>query len=49
LTVTFTIPVFAIFYGATLLGEAVTPWMLLCGAIVICGTALATGLIKLRI
>lgn len=49
LTVTFTIPVFAIFYGATLLGEAVTPWMLLCGAIVICGTALATGLVKLRI
>lgn len=49
LTVTFTIPVFAIFYGATLLGEAITPWMLLCGAIVICGTVLSTGLVKLRI
>ena len=49
LTVTFTIPVFAVFYGATLLGEAVTPWMLLCGAIVICGTVLSTGLVKLRI
>ena len=49
LTVTFTVPVFAIVYGSTLLGEAVTPWMLVCGAIVLCGTALATGLVKLRI
>ena len=48
LTVTFTVPVFAIVYGATLLGETVTPWMLLCGAIVLCGTALATGLVRLR-
>jgi len=48
LTVTFTVPVFAIVYGAALLGEAVTPWMLLCGAIVLVGTALATGFIKLR-
>ena len=48
LTVTFTVPVFAIVYGSTLLGEAVSPWMLLCGAIVLCGTALATGFIKLR-
>ena len=47
LTVTFAVPVFAIVYGATLLGEAVTPWMLLCGAVVLCGTALATGLVKL--
>ncbi len=47
LTVTFTVPVFAVVYGATLLGEAVTPWMLLCGAIVLCGTALATGLVTL--
>lgn len=49
LTVTFAVPVFAVLYGATLLGEAVTPWMLGCGAIVLCGTALATGLVKLRI
>lgn len=49
ITVTFTIPVFAVFYGVTLLGEQVTPWMLLCGAIVLCGTALATGVVKLRI
>ncbi len=45
---TFTVPVVALVYGSTLLGEAVTPWMLLCGAIVLCGTALATGFIKLR-
>ena len=48
LTVTFAVPVFALLYGATLLGEAVTPWMLACGAVVLCGTALSTGLIKLR-
>ncbi|MDO5624909.1 MAG: DMT family transporter [Pseudomonadota bacterium] len=48
LTVTFVVPVFALFYGATLLAEPITPWMLLCGAIIICGTALSTGLVKLR-
>ena len=48
LTVTFAVPVFALLYGASLLGEAVTPWMLGCGAVVLCGTALATGAIKLR-
>ena len=47
ITVTFTIPVFAVFYGVTLLGETVTTWMLVCGVIVLCGTALATGLGKL--
>lgn len=47
ITVTFTIPVFAVFYGVTLLGETVTAWMLFCGVIVLCGTALATGLVKL--
>ena len=49
ITVTFTIPVFAVFYGVALLGETVTPRMLFCGAIVLCGTALATGVVKLRI
>ena len=48
LTVTFAVPVFAVFYGAALLGEVVTSWMLGCGAVVLCGTALATGLVKLR-
>ena len=47
ITVTFSIPVFAVFYGVTLLGETVTTWMLFCGVIVLCGTALATGLVKL--
>ena len=47
ITVTFTIPEFAVFYGVTLLGETVTTWMLFCGVIVLCGTALATGLVKL--
>ena len=48
LTVTFLIPVFAVFYGAVLLRETVTPWMLLCAAVIVCGTALATGLVKFR-
>ena len=47
LTVTFAVPVFAIVYGALLLGESVTPWMLLCGAVVLVGTTLATGLVRL--
>ncbi len=47
LTVTFLVPVFAIFYGALFLGEAVTGWMLLCGLAVDCGTALSTGLLEL--
>jgi drug/metabolite transporter (DMT)-like permease len=48
LTVTFLIPVFAVFYGAVFLGEVVTPWMLLCAVVIVCGTALATGLVKFR-
>ncbi len=47
LAVTFLIPVFAVFYGAIALGEAITLWMLLCGAIIVLGTALATGMLKL--
>jgi drug/metabolite transporter (DMT)-like permease len=46
LTVTYLIPVFALLYGVLLLGESVTPWMLLCGAIVLAGTALASGLVR---
>ena len=46
-TVTFLVPVFAILYGTVFLGEALTSWMLLCGAVVVYGTALATGLLKL--
>ena len=47
LAVTFLIPVFAVFYGAAFLGETVTGWMILCGSVVVCGTALATGWLKL--
>ena len=46
LAVTFAIPVFAILYGALFLGEVVTSWMLGWGAVVMVGTALATGLLK---
>jgi drug/metabolite transporter (DMT)-like permease len=46
LSVTFLVPVFAIVYGAMLLGEAVTTWMLVCGGVIFVGTALSTGLIK---
>lgn len=47
LAVTFVVPVFAVLYGVLLLGETVTPWMLLCAAVIVCGTALSTGLIRL--
>jgi hypothetical protein len=29
------------------LGESVTAWMLLCGAVILTGTALSSGLVKL--
>jgi drug/metabolite transporter (DMT)-like permease len=45
LTVTFLIPVFALFYGALLLKEPITGWMVGGGAIILCGVALATGLV----
>lgn len=48
LTVTFMVPVFALLYGALFLGENITLWMVLCGCVIICGTMLATGLVKLR-
>lgn len=47
LTVTFLVPVFAIAYGVLFLGESVTAWMLLCGAVILLGTALSSGLVKL--
>jgi drug/metabolite transporter (DMT)-like permease len=45
--VTFLVPVFAVLYGAVFLDEAVTGWMLICGAVILCGTALSAGLLKL--
>jgi drug/metabolite transporter (DMT)-like permease len=47
ITVTFLIPVFGVAYGAMLLGEKVTLTMIVCGAIIILGTALSTGVLKL--
>lgn len=47
LAVTFVVPVFAVIYGAAFLGESVTGWMLSCGAVIVCGTALSTGLLTL--
>ncbi|WP_180683951.1 DMT family transporter [Tepidicella baoligensis] len=43
LTVTFLIPVFAIGYGALLLDEAITGPMVVGGAVILAGVALATG------
>ncbi len=48
LAVTFLAPVFAVVYGVALLGETVTQWMMICGAIIVLGTLLSTGLISLR-
>ncbi|KQP06408.1 DMT family transporter [Pseudorhodoferax sp. Leaf265] len=47
LTVTFVVPVFGVLYGTLLLGEALTPAMLGCGVVILCGTALATGVVRL--
>ncbi|MEP6825279.1 MAG: EamA family transporter [Ramlibacter sp.] len=47
LAVTFVVPVFAVLYGTLFLGETVTGWMLLCGGVIVVGTALSTGLLKL--
>jgi drug/metabolite transporter (DMT)-like permease len=48
LSVTYVVPVFAVLYGLVFLGERVTPWMLVCGAVIVFGTALSTGLLKLK-
>ncbi|AVS74432.1 DMT family transporter, partial [Paracidovorax cattleyae] len=48
LAVTFLAPVFAVAYGALFLGETVTPWMIGCGAVIVCGTMLSTGLVRPR-
>jgi len=47
LTVTFLVPVFAIAYGVLFLDETVTAWMLMCGAVILLGTSLSSGLVKL--
>ena len=47
LTVTFLLPVFALVYGVAFLGEEVSPWMLGCGLVILLGTGLSTGLLRL--
>jgi drug/metabolite transporter (DMT)-like permease len=44
--VTFLIPVFGVGYGAVLLGEKITLTMVVCGAVIVLGTALATGVLR---
>lgn len=46
LAVTYLIPLFAVSYGITLLGEKVTAGMAVGGAVILLGTALATGMLK---
>jgi len=48
LTVTFVIPVFAMGYGVVFLGETITWWMVGCGAVILLGTALSTGILRRR-
>lgn len=48
LAVTFLIPVFALGYGVVFLGETISAWMVACGVVIVGGTALSTGLVKLR-
>lgn len=43
-SVTFLVPVFASAWGAVVLGEAITPAMLLGGAVILAGTSLVLGL-----
>lgn len=49
LAVPFVVPVFAVFYGGLFLDEQITAWMVICGAVIILGTALSTGLLRLPI
>jgi drug/metabolite transporter (DMT)-like permease len=48
MTVTFLIPAFAMLWGGLFLGEQVTPAMLVGCAVILGGTALATGLLRFR-
>lgn len=47
LAVTFVVPLFAVLYGTVLLHETVTPWMVGCGLVIVAGTTLSTGLLRL--
>ncbi len=47
LAVPFVVPVFALIYGGVFLDETITAWMIGCGVVIVLGTALATGLLRL--
>jgi drug/metabolite transporter (DMT)-like permease len=47
--VTFLIPVFGILWGALFLGETITPALLASSGVVLLGTALATGVIRIAL
>jgi drug/metabolite transporter (DMT)-like permease len=47
-TVTFLIPAFAVAWGAAFLQEALTWDMAIGGAVILLGTALATGVLRVR-
>jgi drug/metabolite transporter (DMT)-like permease len=40
--------VFALLYGRLFLSETITPWMIVCGLVIMAGTALSTGLVQPR-
>jgi drug/metabolite transporter (DMT)-like permease len=46
--VTFLIPVFGVAYGSVFLSEVITSSMVLCGAVIVLGTALSTGVLRLK-
>ena len=46
LTVTYVTPLFAVIYGMLLLGEHLTPAMGVCALVIVCGTALSTGMVR---
>jgi drug/metabolite transporter (DMT)-like permease len=48
MTVTYLIPVFANLFGVLFLDEVVTHWMMGCAIIIVLGTALASGLVRLK-
>lgn len=48
LTVTFLVPVFAMFYGLVFLNESITAWTIGCGVVILLGTGLSTGMLRLR-
>ena len=49
LTVTFLVPVFALLYGVMFLDEVITTWTMVCGVVILLGTALSTGFLRLPI